>query len=67
VDVQEVPTVVLEFSSRLFGLYGVWHFHDKAVLILPVGLDVSCELHPDTSTELLQYLYDAEFTFSPPF
>jgi hypothetical protein len=27
VDVQEVPTVVLEFSPRLLGLYRVWHCH----------------------------------------
>jgi hypothetical protein len=50
-DVQEVPTVVLEFSPGLFGLYEVWHFHD-AVLLLPVGLDVFCKLLPKTSTEL---------------
>jgi hypothetical protein len=30
-DVQEVPTVVLEFSPELLGLYGVWHCHDEAV------------------------------------
>jgi hypothetical protein len=32
----------------LLGLYGVWHFHDE-VPLLPVGLDVFCELHPSHS------------------
>jgi hypothetical protein len=50
-DIQEVPTV-LESSSGLLGLYGFWHCHDEAVPLLPVGLDVSCELHPEASTEL---------------
>jgi hypothetical protein len=49
---QKVPTVVLEFSSGLLGLYGVWHCHDEAVALLPVGLDFFCKLHPETSTEL---------------
>jgi hypothetical protein len=40
VDVQEVPTVVLQFSPGLLGLYGVWHCLDEAVLLLPVSLDV---------------------------
>jgi hypothetical protein len=57
VDVQEVPTVVFEFSAGLFGLYGIWHCHDEAVPLLPVGLDVFCELNPETSTE------ETEFTF----
>jgi hypothetical protein len=35
-DVQEVPTVVLEISPGLLGLYGVWHYHDEAVPLLPV-------------------------------
>jgi hypothetical protein len=51
-DVQEVPTVVLEFSPGLLRLYGVWHCHDKAVPILPAGLDVFYKLHPEPSTEL---------------
>jgi hypothetical protein len=51
-DVQEVLTVALEFSPGLHRLYGVWHCHDKAVPILPVGLDIFCELHPEASTEL---------------
>jgi hypothetical protein len=51
-DVQEVPTVVLKISRALLGLYGVWHYHDKAVPLLPVGLDVFCKLHPEASTEL---------------
>jgi hypothetical protein len=49
-DVQEVLTVVLEFSSGLLGLCGVWHCHDEAVTLLPGGLDVFCEKHPEAST-----------------
>jgi hypothetical protein len=52
VDVQEVPTVALESSPGLLGLYGVWHYHDEALPLLPVGLEVFCELHPEASTEL---------------
>jgi hypothetical protein len=52
VDVQEVPSVVLESSPGLLGLYGIWYSHDKAVPLLPVGLDVFCELHPEASIEL---------------
>jgi hypothetical protein len=40
VGVQEVPTAVLEFSSKLLKLYEVWHCHDEAVPLLQVGLDV---------------------------
>jgi hypothetical protein len=46
-DVQEVPTVVLEFPSGLLGLYGVWHCHDEAI-----GLNVFCKLNHKASTEL---------------
>jgi hypothetical protein len=49
-DVQEVPTAVLEFSPELLGLYEVLHCHDEAVSLLPVGLDVFCQLHPEAST-----------------
>jgi hypothetical protein len=52
VDVQEVPIVVPEFSPGLLWLYGVWHCHDETVRLLPVGLDVFYELHPEVSTEL---------------
>jgi hypothetical protein len=51
-DVQEVPTVVFKFSPGLLGLYGVWHCHDEAVPLLPLGLDFFCKLHPEASTEL---------------
>jgi hypothetical protein len=51
-DVQEVPTVVLEFSPGLLGLYDIWHCHHEAVPLLPLGLDVFWELHPEASTEL---------------
>jgi hypothetical protein len=51
VDIQEVSTVVLEFSLGLLGLYGVWHCHDEAVPLLPVGLEVFWELHPKASRD----------------
>jgi hypothetical protein len=46
VDIQEVPTVVLEFSPGLLRLYGLWHCYDEAVTLLPVGMDVFCDLLP---------------------
>jgi hypothetical protein len=61
VDVQEVPTVVLEFPTGLLGLYGVWHSHDEAITLLPVGLDVFCELNPKASTELHSTLQNSHF------
>jgi hypothetical protein len=39
-DVQEVLILVLEFSPGLLVLYSVWHCHDEAVPILPIGLSV---------------------------
>jgi hypothetical protein len=48
-DVQEVPSLVPDFSPGLLGLYVVSQCHE-AVLLLPVGLDVFCELHPEAST-----------------
>jgi hypothetical protein len=53
-DFQEVPTVVLEFFPGLLVLYGVWHFHDEEVLLLPVGFNRTSQ-------------YDEEFTFSARF
>jgi hypothetical protein len=47
---KKFPTVVLEFSSG-FRLYRVWHCHDEAVPLLPVGLDIFCELLLEASTE----------------
>jgi hypothetical protein len=52
VDIQEVSTVVLEFSPGLLGLYGVWHFQDETAPFLPVVMDVFGELHPEALTEL---------------
>jgi hypothetical protein len=49
----EVRTVRRMLSSGLLGLCGVWHCHDEAVPLLPVALDVFCELHLETSIELL--------------
>jgi hypothetical protein len=51
-DVQEFPTVFLVFSPGLLALYAVRHYHDETLPLLPVGLDVFCELHPEASTEL---------------
>jgi hypothetical protein len=62
VDVQEVPTVVLEFSPGLLELYVVWHCHDEAVPFLSVGLDVFCELPPEASTELDSTMKNSNFT-----
>jgi hypothetical protein len=60
-DFQVVPTVVLEFFPGLLELYGVWYLHDEAVSLLPVGLDVFCELHPDASTELHNTMQNSHF------
>jgi hypothetical protein len=59
--VQDVPTIVLEFSLGLLGLYGVWHCHDEAVPLLTVGLDVFCELHSEASTELHSTMQNSHF------
>jgi hypothetical protein len=59
--VQEVPTVVFKLSPGLLGLYGVWHCHDEAVPILPVGLDVFCELHPEALTEFHSTMQNSRF------
>jgi hypothetical protein len=52
VDIEEVPSVVLEFSPGLLEMYGVWHCHDEAMPLLPVVLDIFCEQLPEASTEL---------------
>jgi hypothetical protein len=57
VDVQEVPTAVLEFSPR----YVVWLCHDEAVLLMSVGLDVFCEFNPKASTELHSTMQNSHF------
>jgi hypothetical protein len=61
VDVQEVPTGVLEFSAGLLRLYGVRHDHDEAVTLLSVGLDVFYDLHPRASTELHSMMQNSHF------
>jgi hypothetical protein len=61
VNDQEVPTIVLEFSPWLLGLYAVWHCHDEAVNLVPVGLDVFYELHPESSIELQSTSQDSYF------
>jgi hypothetical protein len=40
------------FTKFSQGLDGVGHFHDEAVPLLLVGLDVFCELHTEIATEL---------------
>jgi hypothetical protein len=42
----QVPTVVLELSSGLLGLYGVWHCHDEAVPRLPLAWTSSANWIP---------------------
>jgi hypothetical protein len=61
VNVQEVSTVVFEFSPGLLRLYWVWHYHDEAVPLLPVGLEVFCKLHPKASTELHSMMQSSNF------
>jgi hypothetical protein len=61
VNVQKVPTAVLEFPPGLLRLYGVWHCLDKAVPLLPVGLNVSCELQPEVSKELHSMMQNSHF------
>jgi hypothetical protein len=63
-NVQEVPAVVSEFSPGLLGLYGVWHCHDEVVPLLPVGLEVFCELHHEASTELHTTMQNSHFHHS---
>jgi hypothetical protein len=58
---QEIPIAVLEFSPGLLGLYGVWHCHIEAVPLLPVGLDIFCELHPEASTERHSMMQNLHF------
>jgi hypothetical protein len=45
----------------LLWLYGVWHYHDEAVPLLPEGLDVFCELHLKASTELHSTMQNSHF------
>jgi hypothetical protein len=45
----------------LLGLYDVWHCHDKAVILLPVGMDVFCEVHHNASTELHSTMQNSRF------
>jgi hypothetical protein len=61
VDVQEVRTTILEFFPGLLGLCWVWHCHDKAVPLLPVGMDILCKLDPETSTELHSKMQNSHF------
>jgi hypothetical protein len=61
---KKFPTVVLEFSPGLLGLYGVWHCHDEAVHLLPAGLDVISEFHPEASIELHSAIHNSHFRHS---
>jgi hypothetical protein len=51
---EAVTTITVQELSNTtsYTLYGVWHWHDEAVPLLPVGLDVFCKLHPEASTGL---------------
>jgi hypothetical protein len=60
-DVQGVSTAVTEFSPVLLGLHVVWHCHDEAVPLLPVDLDVFCELHPEAPTKLHSRMQKSRF------
>jgi hypothetical protein len=42
-------------------MYGVWHCHDEAILLLPGGLDVFCELQPEASTEIHSAMQNSHF------
>jgi hypothetical protein len=39
----------------------VWHCHDQAVYLLPVGLEIFCELHRESSTELHSMIQNSHF------
>jgi hypothetical protein len=58
---QKVPTIVLEFFHGLLGLREVWHCHDEAVPLLPVGLDAFCELYSKASAELHRTMQNSHF------
>jgi hypothetical protein len=60
-DVQEVPPAVLKFSPGLLELYEVWYCHDEAVRLVHVGVDVSCGLHHEASTELHSTMQKSHF------
>jgi hypothetical protein len=60
-DVQGVPIVVFKSYRGLLGLYGVWHCHDEAVPLLPVGLDIFCKLHPKAPTEFHSTMQNSRF------
>jgi hypothetical protein len=40
----------------------VWHCHEE-VLLLPVGLDIFCALHPKASTELHSTIQKSHFHY----
>jgi hypothetical protein len=50
-----------KFSTGLLGLYEVWHCHDEAVPLTPLGLDVFCELHPEDSTQPNSTMHNSHF------
>jgi hypothetical protein len=64
VDVQEVLTVVLEFSPGLIKLYQVWYYQAEAVPFLPFALEVFCELHPEASIEFYSMMQNSHFLCS---
>jgi hypothetical protein len=60
VAVQELPTVVPEFCPGLVELYGALHYDDE-VPLLPVGLDVFYELHPEASIKFHSTMQNSHF------
>jgi hypothetical protein len=56
-----VPTVVLESSPGLLGLYEVWHCHDATSHLLSSGLEVFYGLHREYSTELYSMKQNSHF------
>jgi hypothetical protein len=49
------------FSPGLLGMRGIWHCHGEAVPLLPVGLDVFCEMHSEDLTEPQSKMHDSDF------
>jgi hypothetical protein len=60
-SVQEVSTAVPEFYLGSLELYVFRHCHHQATTLLPVNLDVFCELNPEASTELHNPMQNSHF------
>jgi hypothetical protein len=62
--IKKFPSAVLEFSAALLGLFGVWHCHEEVIHLLPVGLEVFCEMYPKASTELPNIMQNSYFHYA---